>query len=129
MAVTSSPSAASPALPALPAAGAAPERAAAALRRHHLDGRLDTDELQERLGACYAARTLGQLEPLLADLPGAARPAPRARGRGAPPPPAAAARPPRRPAGRGPPPRRGRGPPPPSSPSWPSSSCSRRSAR
>src|SRR3954451_13501204 len=82
MAVTSSPSAASP---ALRASDADRERVAAALRRHHLDGRLDTDELQERLGACYAARTLGQLEPLLADLPGAARPAARARRGGAPP--------------------------------------------
>src|SRR3954470_10827357 len=115
MAVSSSPSAASP---ALRASDADREHVAAALRRHHLDGRLDTDELQERLGACYAARTLGQLEPLLADLPGAARPAARARRGGAPPPARGAAAP-----------RRGRGPPPPSSPSWPSSSCSRRSAR
>ena len=46
------------------------ERVAEALRRHHLDGRLDTDELQERLEACYAARTDRELAPLLADLPG-----------------------------------------------------------
>ena len=45
------------------------ERVADALRRHHLDGRLDTDELQERLDRCYAARTTGDLAPLLADLP------------------------------------------------------------
>jgi hypothetical protein len=45
------------------------ERVADALRRHHLDGRLDTDELQARLEACYAARTDAELTPLLADLP------------------------------------------------------------
>jgi hypothetical protein len=45
------------------------ERVADALRRHHLDGRLDTDELQARLEACYAAPTDGELTPLLADLP------------------------------------------------------------
>jgi hypothetical protein len=50
------------------------ERVAEALRRHHLDGRLDTDELQERLDRCYAARTTGELQPLLADLPGDAEP-------------------------------------------------------
>jgi hypothetical protein len=70
--------------PSLRASDADRERVAGALRRHHLDGRLDTDELQERLGACYAARTLDALEPLLADLPGERRPAPRPR-RGAPP--------------------------------------------
>jgi len=45
------------------------ERTAAALRRHHVDGRLDTDELQDRLGRCYAARTEDDLRALLADLP------------------------------------------------------------
>jgi hypothetical protein len=50
------------------------ERVAEALRRHHIDGRLDTDELQERLDRCYAARTAGELAPLLEDLPGAAEP-------------------------------------------------------
>lgn len=62
--------------PALRASDADRERVAAALRRHHLDGRLDTDELQERLGACYAARTEGELAALLADLPGEAPGAP-----------------------------------------------------
>src|SRR5215210_5490711 len=61
------PAAAGP--PALRASDAERERTAAALRRHHLDGRLDTDELQDRLGACYAARTVGELEALTADLP------------------------------------------------------------
>lgn len=45
------------------------ERVAEELRRHHLDGRLDTDELQERLERCYAARTGTELSALLADLP------------------------------------------------------------
>jgi hypothetical protein len=66
---------ASPASPApaahgaLRASDADRERTAAALRRHHLDGRLDTDELQDRLGRCYAARTRDELGALLADLP------------------------------------------------------------
>jgi hypothetical protein len=48
------------------------ERGATAelLRRHHAEGRLDTDELEERIERCYAAKTLGQLDALTADLPG-----------------------------------------------------------
>jgi hypothetical protein len=53
----------------LRASDAERERVAEALRRHHLDGRLDTDELQERLERAYAARTTAELQPLLADLP------------------------------------------------------------
>src|SRR4051794_41807455 len=45
------------------------ERTVAALRRHHLDGRLDTDELQDRVERCYAGRTEDDLRALLADLP------------------------------------------------------------
>jgi hypothetical protein len=45
------------------------ERAADALRRHHADGRLSTDELEERTGRAYAATTLGDLDHLFADLP------------------------------------------------------------
>jgi hypothetical protein len=59
---------------ALRASDADRERVAAALRRHHLDGRLDTEELQDRLGACYAATTQADLGPLLADLPAEAPP-------------------------------------------------------
>ena len=65
----------------LRASDAERERVAEALRRHHVDGRIDTDELQERLERCYAARTGGELTALLADLPGEApprRPYPRA---------------------------------------------------
>jgi hypothetical protein len=54
---------------ALRASDADRERIAEALRRHHLDGRLDVEELQERLGRCYAARTWGELRTLTADLP------------------------------------------------------------
>jgi hypothetical protein len=71
--------------PGLRASDADRERVATALRRHHLDGRLDTDELQDRLGRCYAARTAGELAALTGDLPGDEGPrAPRPAG-GAPP--------------------------------------------
>jgi len=70
---------------ALRASDADRERVAATLRRHHLDGRLDTDELQDRLGACYAAKTHADLAALLADLPGEAAPgSPRSAGARAP---------------------------------------------
>jgi hypothetical protein len=59
---------------ALRASDADRERVAEVLRRHHLDGRLDTDELQDRLGACYAAKTEADLAALLADLPGEGAP-------------------------------------------------------
>jgi Domain of unknown function (DUF1707) len=49
------------------------ERSAQELRRHHLDGRLDADELEERLGRAYGARTLGDLAALLGDLPALAQ--------------------------------------------------------
>src|SRR3954447_303542 len=55
--------------PALRASDADRGRAADALRRPRVDGRLDTDELQDRLGRCYAARTTGDLAALFADLP------------------------------------------------------------
>jgi hypothetical protein len=71
MAASSRPSGSSP---ALRVSDADRERVAAALRRHHVDGRLDTDELQDRLGACYAAKTEPELAALVADLPGAAPP-------------------------------------------------------
>src|SRR3954470_13308129 len=63
----------------LRASDAERERVAETLRRHHLDGRLDTEELQERLERAYAARTTGELAPLLADLPGEREPARRPR--------------------------------------------------
>src|SRR5437588_11710964 len=44
------------------------------LRAAHGEGRLDTAELEDRLGRCYAAKTYGELDALIADLP---RPRPR----------------------------------------------------
>ena len=45
------------------------ERAAAEIREHFAQGRLDQDELGERLDHAYAARTAGELEAVRADLP------------------------------------------------------------
>jgi hypothetical protein len=45
------------------------ERTAALLREHHAAGRLTLDEFHERLDQTYAAKTMGELEALLADLP------------------------------------------------------------
>jgi hypothetical protein len=45
------------------------DRAVEALRRHHADGRLSTDELEERTERGYAATTLRDLDQLFADLP------------------------------------------------------------
>lgn len=39
------------------------------LREQHLAGRIDTDELQERIDRCYAAKTYADLDNLLEDLP------------------------------------------------------------
>ena len=47
--------------PDIRASDADRERVAAALRRHAGEGRLTLDELGERLGETYAARTLGEL--------------------------------------------------------------------
>lgn len=46
------------------------ERVAEALRAALADGRIDLDELSDRLDRTYAARTYRDLEPLVADLPG-----------------------------------------------------------
>jgi hypothetical protein len=40
-----------------------------ALRRHHAEGRLTTEELSERTERAYAARTFGDLDALATDLP------------------------------------------------------------
>jgi len=47
------------------------------LRRHHAGGRLDTDELEERIERCYAAKTRGELDALTTDLPRPQRQQPR----------------------------------------------------
>jgi hypothetical protein len=45
------------------------ERVAAVLRAAAAEGRIELDELDERLGAVYAARTYAELEPITRDLP------------------------------------------------------------
>ena len=65
---------ASSSTPDLRASDADRERVVVALRDHAAAGRLEPAELEERLEAALGARTLGELEPLLADLPGS-RPA------------------------------------------------------
>ncbi len=59
------------------------ERVVTALREHAGEGRLEFDELSERLERAYAARTRADLATLTADLPAlpAKPPAPRARRR------------------------------------------------
>jgi hypothetical protein len=42
---------------------------ATVLREQHLEGRLDGDEFQERLERALAAKTYGELDALVADLP------------------------------------------------------------
>jgi hypothetical protein len=54
--------------PSLRASDADREAVAQQLRAAREDGRLDTDELEERLGQAYAAKTFGDLAPLTADL-------------------------------------------------------------
>ena len=41
----------------------------AILRQRHLEGRIDTDELQARLERCMAAKTYAELDELIADFP------------------------------------------------------------
>jgi DUF1707 SHOCT-like domain len=45
------------------------DRVAALLREHHAVGRLDAEEFNERLDKALAAKTLGELDELTADLP------------------------------------------------------------
>ncbi|MGH3254227.1 MAG: DUF1707 SHOCT-like domain-containing protein [Streptosporangiaceae bacterium] len=54
---------------AVRASDAEREQAVALLQRSFADGRLALAELEERVGAAYAARTRGQLRDLTADLP------------------------------------------------------------
>lgn len=53
----------------LRAADADRDAVAATLRRAHGEGRLDAAELEERLGRCYAAKTVAELDRLVDDLP------------------------------------------------------------
>ena len=45
------------------------ERTVSLLREHHAAGRLTLDEFNERLDKAYAAKTLGELDELMSDLP------------------------------------------------------------
>ena len=56
-------------LPDLRASDAEREATVERLRVAAMEGRLDAEELDERLTAAYGARTIGDLQPLTADLP------------------------------------------------------------
>jgi uncharacterized protein DUF1707 len=56
--------------PRMRASDADRERTASLLREHHAAGRLDAAEFNDRLDQAFAARTMGDLDALLADLPG-----------------------------------------------------------
>jgi hypothetical protein len=58
-----------PGEPRLRASDADRERTVELLREHHAVGRLTADEFHERLDRAYAAKTRGDLDELLADLP------------------------------------------------------------
>ena len=55
--------------PNLRAGDADREAIAERLRNSHSEGRLDVQEFQDRLDRCYQAKTVGELEQLVADLP------------------------------------------------------------
>ncbi len=55
--------------PRIRASDADRDRVATLLREHHAAGRLDADEVQERIDKALTAKTLGDLDALLADLP------------------------------------------------------------
>jgi hypothetical protein len=55
--------------PRLRAGDADRDRVAEILRENYTAGRLDRDELDQRLDATYAAKTFGDLDRLLIDLP------------------------------------------------------------
>ena len=55
--------------PRIRASDADRDRTAALLREHHAAGRLTAEEFSERLDHTYAAKTMGELDQLLADLP------------------------------------------------------------
>jgi hypothetical protein len=56
-------------VPSLRASDTDREQIAERLRHATAEGRLDADELDERLGALYSSRTYGELDALVADLP------------------------------------------------------------
>ena len=66
--------------PDLRASDAEREHHAELLREHAAQGRLTVDELDERLDRVYAARTVGELSPVVADLPAPIKSQPPSRG-------------------------------------------------
>ena len=58
-----------PSDPKIRASDADRDRTAALLREHLAAGRLTAEEYHERLDLAYEAKTLGQLDELMADLP------------------------------------------------------------
>jgi Domain of unknown function (DUF1707)/2TM domain len=62
--------------PRLRASDADRERTVARLRRHHVDGRLDLEEFQQRVEQAYGARTVDELDRLMRDLPAEVAPDP-----------------------------------------------------
>lgn len=55
--------------PEMRASDADRDRVTEALREHAAQGRITMDELHERIDATYAARTIGELQAITADLP------------------------------------------------------------
>jgi len=55
--------------PSIRASDADRDRAASLLREHHAAGRLTPDEFEERLDNAFAAKTIGEIDGLLRDLP------------------------------------------------------------
>lgn len=55
--------------PSLRASDADRERVVEILRQHSVEGRLTSDEFEERMGAAYQAKTMGALAELTGDLP------------------------------------------------------------
>src|SRR5215831_14916061 len=56
--------------PRIRASDADRERTVTLLREHHAEGRLTPEEFHDRLDRAFAAKTIGELDALLADLPG-----------------------------------------------------------
>ena len=55
------------------------DRTVTLLREHVVEGRLTLDEFSERVGRALQARTRGDLDAVMADLPATRRPRPRPR--------------------------------------------------
>lgn len=56
--------------PRMRASDADRERTASLLREHHAQGRLTAEEFNDRLDRAFEAKTFGELDALVADLPG-----------------------------------------------------------